>query len=48
MTTVLEREVKLRFDSVDDARAAVAGSDATPVRSRRLRRTTCSMNRTRR
>ena len=36
MNTALEREVKLRFDSVDDARTAIAGSEATPIRSRRL------------
>ena len=36
MTLALEREVKLRFDSVDEARTAIAGSDATPIRSRRL------------
>jgi adenylate cyclase, class 2 len=36
MTTAIEREVKLRFASVDDARTAIAGSEATPVRSRRL------------
>ena len=36
MTTAIEREVKLRFASVDDARTAIAGSEATPIRSRRL------------
>ena len=36
MTTALEREVKLRFDSVDEARTAIAGSEATPLRCRRL------------
>jgi adenylate cyclase class 2 len=36
MTTALEREVKLRFDSVDHARTAIAGTEATPIRSRRL------------
>src|SRR5215204_5625707 len=36
MTTAIEREVKLRFASVDDARTAIAGSEATPLRSRRL------------
>lgn len=35
-TTMLEREIKLRFDSVDDARAAVAGIGATPLLGRRL------------
>ena len=34
--TTLEREVKLRFDSVEDARAALVTSDATPLRCRRL------------
>jgi adenylate cyclase class 2 len=34
--TLLEREVKLRFDSVDDARAAVQATGATPLRCRRL------------
>lgn len=33
---MLEREVKLSFDSADAARAAIAGSGATPLRSRRL------------
>jgi adenylate cyclase class 2 len=36
MSTGFEREVKLRFDSVDDARAAIARTGATPLRSRRL------------
>jgi adenylate cyclase class 2 len=36
MTTSIEREVKLRFDSVEDARAAVATAEATPLRCRRL------------
>jgi adenylate cyclase class 2 len=34
--TALEREVKLRFDSVEDARAAILATDATPLRCRRL------------
>lgn len=34
--TTLEREVKLRFDSIEDARAAVAATGATPLRCRRL------------
>ena len=36
MATTLEREVKLRFDSLDEARAAVVATGATPVRCRRL------------
>lgn len=32
----LEREIKLRFDSVEDARAAVAALGASPRRARRL------------
>jgi len=36
MSTTFEREIKLRFDSVDDARSAIARSDATPLKSRRL------------
>jgi adenylate cyclase class 2 len=36
MTTTIEREVKLRFDSVESARAAVASTGATPLRCRRL------------
>ena len=36
MSTGFEREVKLRFDSVDAARAAIARTEATPLRSRRL------------
>ena len=36
MATTLEREVKLRFDSVDDARTAVRDTGATPLRCRRL------------
>jgi adenylate cyclase class 2 len=36
MPMPLEREVKLRFDSVDAARAAIARSEATPLRCRRL------------
>jgi adenylate cyclase, class 2 len=35
-TTMLEREIKLRFDSVDEARAAVAATGATPLLGRRL------------
>jgi adenylate cyclase class 2 len=33
---MLEREVKLSFDSADAARAAIAAAGATPIRSRRL------------
>jgi adenylate cyclase, class 2 len=36
MGIILEREVKLRFESVEAARAAIATTDATPLRSRRL------------
>ena len=36
MAARLEREIKLRFDSAEAARAAVLGAGATPVRSRRL------------
>ena len=36
MTTPLEREVKLRFESPAAARAAVAASGAQPLRRRRL------------
>jgi adenylate cyclase, class 2 len=36
MTTPLEREIKLRFDSPAAARAAVAAAGATPLRPRRL------------
>ena len=34
--TTLEREIKLRFESLDAARAAVAATGASPIRSRRL------------
>jgi adenylate cyclase class 2 len=33
---MIEREVKLRFDSPDEARAAILASGATPLRCRRL------------
>src|SRR5436190_22841763 len=33
---MIEREVKLRFESPDDARAAILAAGATPLRSRRL------------
>jgi adenylate cyclase, class 2 len=36
MTTTLEREVKLRFATPDDARAAIIAAGATPFRARRL------------
>jgi len=36
MTAILEREVKLRFDSAEAARAAVLATGATPLRCRRL------------
>ena len=36
MTLMVEREVKLRFDSPDEARAAIEAAGATPLRSRRL------------
>ena len=35
-TTMLEREIKLRFPSAEDARAAVVASGATPLLGRRL------------
>ncbi len=36
MTLMLEREIKLRFDSPDEARAAVIATGAAPLRCRRL------------
>ena len=36
MAATLEREIKLRFDSADAARAAVLAAGATPIHSRRL------------
>jgi adenylate cyclase, class 2 len=36
MSAILEREIKLRFDTVESARAAVLATGATPMRSRRL------------
>ena len=36
MTLMIEREVKLRFASPNDARAAILAAGATPLRSRRL------------
>src|SRR5262245_36187861 len=34
--TTLEREIKLRFDSVESARAAIEATGATPLLGRRL------------
>ncbi len=36
MAAILEREVKLRFESTEAARAAIAATGATPLRCRRL------------
>jgi adenylate cyclase class 2 len=36
MSATVEREIKLRFESPDEARAAVARIGATPIRGRRL------------
>lgn len=36
MTVMLEREIKLRFTSPADARAAIVKAGATPIRGRRL------------
>ncbi len=36
MAATLEREIKLRFDTAENARAAVLAAGASPVRSRRL------------
>ena len=36
MTLMVEREVKLRFESPDEARAAILAAGATPLRCRRL------------
>ena len=36
MTLMIEREVKLRFDSPDQARALILAAGATPLRCRRL------------
>jgi adenylate cyclase class 2 len=36
MTTMLEREVKLRFPTADEAREAILAAGATPLRGRRL------------
>ena len=35
-TTILEREIKLRFSSVEGARDAVIATGATPLHGRRL------------
>ncbi len=40
MAASIEREIKLRFDTPDDARAAVARTGATPLRGRRLQEDT--------
>ena len=37
MTAALEREIKLRFEDPETARAAILRAGATPVRCRRLR-----------
>ena len=36
VTLMIEREVKLRFDSPEEARAAILAAGATPLRCRRL------------
>jgi adenylate cyclase class 2 len=36
MSVAIEREVKLRFDTVEDALAAIEATGATPLRCRRL------------
>src|SRR5438093_9458417 len=36
MTATIEREIKLRFDDIEAARAAVTRLGATPIRGRRL------------
>lgn len=36
MTLMVEREVKLRFESPDEARAAILAAGAAPLRCRRL------------
>jgi len=36
MAATLEREIKLRFDDAEAARAAILGAGATPLRGRRL------------
>ena len=36
MPAILEREVKLRFESAEAARAAVMATHATPIHGRRL------------
>ena len=40
MTLMIEREVKLRFDSPEQARAAILATGATPLRCRRLQELT--------
>ena len=36
MAAIIEREIKLRFGSADEARAAILATGATPLRGRRL------------
>lgn len=36
LTTIIEREIKLRFESAEEARAALEAAGATPLRGRRL------------
>src|SRR5579872_6427760 len=36
MTAILEREIKLRFDNPETARAAILAAGATPLHGRRL------------
>jgi adenylate cyclase class 2 len=36
VTLMIEREVKLRFDSAEEARSLILGAGATPLRGRRL------------
>jgi adenylate cyclase class 2 len=36
MTAILEREIKLRFENAEDARAAILAAGGTPIRCRRL------------
>ena len=36
MTTTLEREIKLQFESAEEARAAILAAGATPLHGRRL------------
>ena len=45
-TTILEREVKLRFSSADEAREAVIAAGAMPLYGRRLRKMRSSILKT--